>query len=137
MSFLSGRTAILATDMSKDTISEYLSKNPNMIFGSPALLELIMKNIPSNQDLSSVNTFISGGDYLTPEANLRGIQFFKEHGSNVEIGNGSGNAETVSCGTNPVGIKIRPETAGKILAGTEAIIVDPETLKEKNMEKLA
>lgn len=131
MSFLSGRTAILAPDMSKDTISEYLSKNPNMIFGSPALLELIMKNIPSNQDLSSVNTFISGGDYLTPEANLRGVQFFKDHGSNVEIGNGSGNAETVSCGTNPVGIKIRPETAGKVLAGTEAIIVDPETLEEK------
>lgn len=131
MSLLSGRTAILAPDMSKDTISEYLSKNPNMIFGSPALLELIMKNIPSTQDLSSINTFISGGDYLTPEANLRGMQFFKEHGANVEIGNGSGNAETVSCGTNPVGIEIRPETAGKVLTGTDAIIVDPDTLEEK------
>jgi long-chain acyl-CoA synthetase len=131
MSLLSGRCAILAPDISKDTISEYLKKNPNMIFGSPALLELIMKNIPPNQDLSSVNTFISGGDYLTPEANLRGVQFFKEHGANVEIGNGSGNAETVSCGTNPVGIEQRPETAGKILTGTKAIIVDPDTLEEK------
>lgn len=131
MSFLSGRSAILAPDMSKDTISEYLSKNPNMIFGSPALLELIMKNIPANQDLSSINTFISGGDYLTPEANLRGVEFFKEHGANVEIGNGSGNAETVSCGTNPVGIQIRPETAGKVLTGTDAIIVNPDTLEEK------
>ena len=131
MSLLSGRCAILAPDISKDTISEYLKKNPNMIFGSPALLELIMKNIPPNQDLSSVNTFISGGDYLTPEANLRGVQFFKEHGANVEIGNGSGNAETVSCGTNPVGIEQRLETAGKILTGTKAIIVDPDTLEEK------
>lgn len=131
MSFLSGRSAILAPDMSKDTISDYLAKNPNMIFGSPALLELIMKNIPSDQDLSSINTFISGGDYLTPEANLRGVEFFKKHGANVEIGNGSGNAETVSCGTNPVGIEIRPETAGKVLAGTDAIIVDPDTLEEK------
>lgn len=51
------------------------------------------------------------------------------------MGNGSGNAETVSCGTNPTGIEIRPETAGKVLVGTEAIIVDPETLEEKNIMK--
>ena len=30
--------------MSKDTISYYLNKKPNIIFGSPALLDLIMKN---------------------------------------------------------------------------------------------
>ena len=47
------------------------------------------------------------------------------------IGNGSGNAETVSCGTNPIGLKVKPETAGKILVGTSAMIVDPDTLEEK------
>lgn len=132
MTLLTGKTAILAPNISKDTISYYLKKNPNIIFGSPALLDLIMKNIPKNQDLSSITTFVSGGDFLTPSHYQRGKEFFKLHGApNVEIGNGSGNAETVSCGTNPVGIKIRPETAGKILVGTDAMIVDADTLQEK------
>lgn len=132
MTLLSNKKAILAPDISKDTISYYLKKNPNIIFGSPALLDLIMKNIPSNQDLSSITTFVSGGDFLTPNHSKRGKDFFESHGAiNVEMGNGSGNAETVSCGTNPTGVEIRPETAGKVLVGTSAIIVDSETLKEK------
>ena len=132
MTLLSSKKAILAPDISKDTISYYLKKNPNIIFGSPALLDLIMKNIPQDQDLSSITTFISGGDFLTPNHSKRGKNFFESHGAvDVEMGNGSGNAETVSCGTNPTGIEIRPETAGKVLVGTEAMIVDPETMKEK------
>ena len=134
MSLMSSKTAILAPYMSKETISYYLSKKPNIIFGSPALLDLIIKNVPLKQDLSSINTYISGGDFLTPSHNKRGKEFFEKHGAkNVEIGNGSGNAETVSCGTNPTGIEIRPETAGKILVGTDVMIVDHETLEEKKI----
>lgn len=131
MSLLSSRTAVLAPNISKDTISYYMSKQPNIIFGSPALMELIMKNIPDNQDLSFIKTFISGGDFFTPSHSKRADEFFKKHGANnVEIGNGSGNAETVSCGTNPTGVEIRPETAGKILVGTDAMVVNPETMEE-------
>ena len=134
MTLLTCKTAILAPTMSKDTISYYMKKEPNIIFGSPALLDLIMKNIPDYQDLSSVTTFISGGDFLTPSHSLRGKEFFERHRAfNVEMGNGSGNAETVSCGTNPTGIKIRPETAGKVLVGTKAMIVDPMTMEEKKI----
>lgn len=136
MTLLSSKTAILAPNMSMDTISYYLEKNPNIIFGSPALLDLIMRYVPEGQDLSSLTTFVSGGDFLTPNHAKRGKEFFKEHGAfNVEIGNGSGNAETVSCGTNPTGIKSRPETAGKVLVGTEAIIVDPDTMEEKKYKE--
>ncbi len=132
MTLLTGKTAILAPNISKDTIMYYLKKNPNIIFGSPALLDLIMRYTKENEDLSSVTTFISGGDFLTPSRFRSGKQFFHLHGAHdVEIGNGSGNAETVSCGTNPTGIKIRPETAGKILVGTDAMIVDAETMEEK------
>lgn len=132
MTLMSSKTAILAPNMSKNTIQYYLSKQPNIIFGSPALLDLIMKNIPENQDLSSITTYVSGGDFLTPSHSKRGQDFFESHGAkNVKMGNGSGNAETVSCGTNPTGIKIRPETVGKILVGTDAIVVDPRTLEEK------
>lgn len=132
MTLLSSKKAILGPNINKDTISYYLKKNPNIIFGSPALLELIMRNIPEEQDLSSINTFISGGDFLTPNHSKRAKEFFEMHGAkDVEMGNGSGNAETVSCGTNPTGIEIRPETAGKVLVGTDAIIIDPETMEEK------
>lgn len=132
MTLMSNKTAILAPNMSKDTIGYYLNKKPNIIFGSPALLDLIMRNVPENQDLSSITTFVSGGDFLTPSHSKSGQEFFESHGAkNVEMGNGSGNAETVSCGTNPTGIKIRPETVGKILVGTDAIVVDPQTMEEK------
>ena len=131
MTLLSSKEAILAPYISKETVSYYLEKDPNIIFGSPALLDLIMNNIPENQDLSSITTFISGGDFLTPSHSKRGKDFLEEHGAkDVEMGNGSGNAETVSCGTNPTGVEQRPETAGKILTGTSAMIVDPETMKE-------
>jgi acyl-coA synthetases (AMP-forming)/AMP-acid ligases II len=132
MTLMSSKTAILAPNMSKDTISYYLNKKPNIIFGSPALLDLIMKNIPENQDLSSITTYVSGGDFLTPSHSKRGQEFFEKHGAkDVKMGNGSGNAETVSCGTNPTGVEIRPETAGKVLVGTDVMIVDSETLEEK------
>ena len=125
MTLLSSKTAILAPDISKYTINYYLSKKPNIIFGSPALLNLIMKNSFENQDLSSISTFISGGDFLTPNLSKKGKDFFELHGAkDVEIGNGSGNAETVSCGTNPTGIENRPETVGKILVGTDAIVIN-------------
>ena len=137
MTLLCSKTAVLAPNISKDTIEYYLKKNPNIIFGSPALLELLMRNVSINQDLSSVTTFISGGDFLTPSHWKRGVEFFESHGAkNVEIGNGSGNAETVSCGTNPTGIEIRPETAGKILVGTSAMIVDSETMEEKKYNEV-
>lgn len=136
MTLMSNKTAILAPNMSKDTISYYLKKKPNIIFGSPALLDLIMKNVDINMDLSSITTYISGGDFLTPSHSQRGKQFFEQHGAiNVEMGNGSGNAETVSCGTNPTGIKIKPETAGKVLVGTNFMITDPETLEEKGYDE--
>lgn len=137
MTLMSSKTAILAPNMSKDTIGYYMEKNPNIIFGSPALLDLIMKNVSDSQDLSSVTNFVSGGDFLTPNHAKRGIEFFENHGAlNVEIGNGSGNAETVSCGTNPTGVESRPETAGKVLVGTEAIVVDPDTMEEKKYNEV-
>ena len=129
---LSGKTAILAPDMSGTTIATYLEKEPNIIFGSPALIELIMRNTPAEQDLSSITYFFSGGDFFTPALVSQTDIFLRQHGAkNVEIGNGSGNAETCSIGTNPLGKKVKPDTAGSILVGTEAMIVDPDTMEQK------
>lgn len=126
-----GKEAILAPNISKDTVNYYYKKNPSIVFGSPALLDLTMKNVDANLDLSSVTHFISGGDFLTPQHYKRGIEFFKAHGADVELGNGFGNAETVSIGSTPVGVPLKSETAGKILVGSKAMIVNPETFEEK------
>lgn len=131
---LTGKTAILAPDISMDTVTYYMGKQPNIIFGSPALLELIIRNVPEDMDLSSVGFFLSGGDFLSVSNYNRGKEFFKNHNAkDMTIGNGSGNAETVSCGTNPIGVSEKPDTAGKVLVGTEIMIVDPETMEQKKI----
>ena len=130
MSLLCGRESILAPNLSKDNISYFLSKNPNYVFGSPALLELIRRNTPIGQNLSSIHSFISGGDFLSPQHALDGKEFFRKHGASVEIFNGSGNAESSGASTIAVGGNVRPETVGRILYGSNAIVVNPDTLEE-------
>lgn len=124
MSLMCGRTAILAPDLTKDNLYYYLSKKPNIIFGSPALMELMMINAPTGFDLSSVKTFISGGDFLTPANAKRGKEFFEKHNAKTIITNGSGNAETVSCGTNSVGIEVKLDTVGRVLTGSNCLVID-------------
>lgn len=130
-SLLWGKESILAPNISKDTISYYYTKNPGIVFGSPALLDLTINYIPAQQKLTSTTHFISGGDFLTVQHAQKGTDFFMQHGAdNVEIGNGFGNAETVSIGSTPVGVPLRQETAGKILVGTNVMIVNPDTMEE-------
>ena len=130
MSLICGRMAVLAPTLSKDNIRYYLSKNPNYVFGSPALLELIKRNVKDSDDLSSIHTFVSGGDFLTVSQNKAGVEFFRKHGAETIICNGSGNAETVGTNTMAVGSINKPETVGRVLVGTKAIVVNPDTLEE-------
>lgn len=130
MSLICGRVAVLAPTLSKDNIRYYLSKNPNYVFGSPALLELIKRNVKDSDDLSSIHTFVSGGDFLTVSQNKAGVEFFRKHGAETIICNGSGNAETVGTNTMAVGSINKPETVGRVLVGTKAIVVNSDTLEE-------
>ena len=130
MSLICGRVAVLAPTLSKDNIRYYLSKNPNYVFGSPALLERIKRNVKDSDDLSSIHTFVSGGDFLTVSQNKAGVEFFRKHGAETIICNGSGNAETVGTNTMAVGSINKPETVGRVLVGTKAIVVNPDTLEE-------
>lgn len=130
MSLLVGRQAVIAPVMSEKNIVSYLEKRPNIIFGSPALLELIMRNVPEDFDLSFVKTFISGGDLLTLEQISNAKSFFEKHGTIIEICNGAGNAETAGASTNSVGVPSRYDTVGKVLAGERAIIINPDTHEE-------
>lgn len=130
MSLICGREAILAPNLDHTNVNYFLEKKPNYIFGSPAVLELIKRNTKENLDLSSVHSFISGGDFLSPDQAERGIEFFKLHSGVTEMYNGSGNAESAGASTIAVGSKIKRESVGKILVGSTAIIIDPDTKKE-------
>lgn len=137
-SLLWGKEAIMTPDWDTNTVKYYYDKKPNIVFGSPAVLDLSMKNLPDDIDLSQISHFISGGDFLTVEHANIGYDFFKKHNNNnVEIGNGCGNAETVSIGSTPVGVPLKQTTAGKILVGTTPLIIDKnvpdnEPIKDPN-----
>lgn len=129
-SLLWGKETILVPNFNKDTIVYAYEKNPNIVFGSPAALDMTMKYIPKGQDLSSVQIYVSGGDFLPMSQAINATEFFEEHGArNVEVGNGSGNAETVSIGSTPVGVPLRQDTAGKLLVGTKAMTVDVDAFE--------
>lgn len=127
---LAGKEAILAPDIGPHNVNEYLKMNPNLIFGSPAFLELIKRNIDPNLDCSSLEMFVSGGDFLSESQSRSGIEFFKEHNANVEICNGSGNGELLGCCTNAMNVDYRPDTVGKLVNGPKFIIINEETGEE-------
>lgn len=131
-SLLWGKEAIMTPDWDTRTVKYYFDKKPNIVFGSPAVLDLTMKNLPNDMDLSQISHFISGGDFLTVEhANIAYAFFRKHNNKNIEIGNGCGNAETVSIGSTPVGVPLKQSTAGKILVGTTPIIIDKNIPDDK------
>ncbi len=131
-SLLWGKLAILTPKWDIDTIVYYFRKNPNIIFGSPAALEMMMRHLPEDMDLSQISHFISGGDFLTLKHANRAYDFFKKHNNTtVEIGNGCGNAETVSIGSTPVGVPLKQSTAGKILVGTIPLVIDKDITDDK------
>ena len=134
-SLLWGKEAIMTPDWDTKTVKYYYNKKPNIVFGSPAVLDLTMKFIPENMNLSQISHFISGGDFLTVEHANIAYDFFKKHSNeNIEIGNGCGNAETVSIGSTPVGVPLKQSTAGKILVGATPLIIDKDISADKPIE---
>lgn len=130
VSLLGGYEAVLAPNIGPENIAQYYKKQPYLIFGSPAFLELTKRNLPADVDLSSLRIFISGGDFLSPSQAETGKSFFKQHNADVDICNGSGNGELLGCCTTALGAPIRPETVGRLVVGPKYIILDPDTDKE-------
>ena len=128
--FLSGREVILTPNLSPNNIAEYYKKNPHLVFGSPAHLELTKRNVPKDQKLTGLKLYLSGGDYLSVSQSHDAIRYFKEHGADVTISNSSGTGETLGCSTNAMNVPYRPETVGQLVVGPEYVILNPETLEE-------
>ena len=127
---LNGNEVIMAPDMAPDSIAYYYGKKPSLIFGSPAFLEVTMRNLPDDADCSELKQFISGGDYLSESQSKSGVEFFKKHHGNTVICNGSGNGELLGCCTNAMNVDYRPDTVGQLILGPEYVIIDEESGKE-------
>ncbi|MDD3392071.1 MAG: class I adenylate-forming enzyme family protein [Bacilli bacterium] len=123
MTLLSGREAILAPNMNMNNVNYFLRKNPNYVFGSPAILELFVRAIEESLDLSSLQYFISGGDFLSPAKVRNGIEIFRKHNSMANIYIGSGNAETAGASTIAIGSPVKIDTVGRILTGSRAVML--------------
>ena len=124
-SLLWGKEAIMTPEWDTNTVQYYFDKKPNIIFGSPAVLELALKYKPKDGDASFITHFISGGDFLRDKLYNRAKEFYKNLKNNhIEILNGFGNAENVSLGSTPVGVKYKHGSAGKLLVGTRGLIID-------------
>ena len=127
---LAGRESMLAPDIGPNNVNDYLRKKPNLIFGSPAFLELVKRNIDSDLDLSSLEMFVSGGDFLSESQSREAIDFFKSHNADVSMCNGSGNGELLGCCTNSMNVEYRPETVGKLVNGPDFVVINEDTGEE-------
>ncbi len=127
---LAGKEAMLAPNAGPDNINEYLKQNPTLIFGSPAFLELIKRNVKPGLDMSSLGMFVSGGDFLSESQSRNAIEFFKSHNADVQICNGSGNGELLGCCTNSMNVEYKPSTVGKLVNGPKFVVINEETGEE-------
>ena len=104
---------------------------PHVILGVPALWEGMMSNKKFNSvDMSQLKYIISGGDFLSVQAETRINNFLHKHGAKVNILKGYGMTESVAAtcytfpGTN------EPGSIGIPMVGNIYKIVDPKTNKE-------
>ena len=105
---------------------------PHVILGVPTLWEGMMSNKKfDNVDMSQLKYIVSGGDYLSVQAETKINEFLHKHGAHVNILKGYGMTESVAAtaytfpGTN------EPGSIGIPMVGNEYKICDPETLEDK------
>lgn len=104
---------------------------PNVILGVPTLWEGMMSNKRFDDvDMSQLKYIISGGDFLSIQAETRINNFLHKHGSKVNILKGYGMTESVAAtcytfpGTN------EPGSIGIPMVGNTFKICNPDSLEE-------
>ena len=104
---------------------------PHVILGVPTLWEGMMSNKRFDDvDMSQLKYIISGGDYLSVQAETKINNFLHKHGAKVNILKGYGMTESVAAtaytfpGTN------EPGSIGIPMVGNNYKICNPETMEE-------
>ncbi len=131
LTFLCGRTVVVSPEgLTKENAASLL-KDVNYYYGSPALIDTLIRTVPDGIDLSNGHTFVTGGDFWTEKTEQAANEFFRKHNNNKMIYcNGAGNAETVATWSSSVGTPIKKGTVGKILVGSDPMVVNSDTMEE-------
>lgn len=132
---LGGGKVILTPDIDQTNFDFYFSKNPDTVFGVPALVELLEKYLSPEIQLKNLKMFASGGERLDLEVADRLIELLKNHGARATLCNGYGLGEVLGLISTSVGQTYHPGTVGKIPAGVHVMILDPETGEELGFNK--
>ncbi|MBR3172468.1 acyl--CoA ligase [Candidatus Saccharibacteria bacterium] len=132
---LGGGKVILTPDIDHTNFDYYFSKNPDTIFGVPALVELLEKYLSPKVKLTNLKMFASGGERLDPKVADRLVKLLKKHGAKATLCNGYGLGEVLGLISTSVGQTYHPGTVGKIPAGVHVMVVDPETGEELDYNK--
>lgn len=132
---LGGGEVILTPDIEEKGLDYYFSKNPNTVFGVPALIDLLQKYLSKNVKLNNLKMFASGGERLDPEVADAAIKLLKAHGAHAVLCNGYGLAEVLGLISTSVGQSYHPGTVGKIPAGVHVMILNPDTGEELGFNK--
>lgn len=133
---LGGGEVILTPDINDDNLNYYINKNPNTIFGIPPLLEALPKVLDEDTDISNLKMFASGGERLEKDLSLSALDFFKSRNIKVKISNGYGVGEALGLISTAVGTAAyNPDSVGRIPAGVDVMVLDPETGEELGFNK--
>lgn len=133
---LGGGEVILTPDINDDNLNYYINKNPNTIFGIPPLLEALPKVLNEDTDISNLKMFASGGERLEKDLSLSALEFFKSRHIKVKISNGYGVGEALGLISTAVGTAAyNPDSVGRIPAGVDVMVLDPETSEELGFNK--
>lgn len=133
---LGGGKVILTPDINPENMDYYLAKNPDTIFGVPALVELFEKYLSPDVNLDHLVMFACGGDRLDDAVAEKAIKLFEQHGSSVTICNGYGLTEVLGLVSTSVGQTYHPGTVGIIPAGVYVLVCDPETGRELSYDEV-
>ncbi len=119
-----GQEVVFASGVSPQDIAQYYKYNAFLIFGTPVLLQAMMKLTPPDADLSSLQKFYSSG-LSTPEELFPAAEaFFREHNSKAKVCNNYGFGEGLGIGTASDTVPHLPGTSGIFYIGPKWVIVD-------------
>lgn len=124
--------SILIPQFTKESYAKAVLKNkPNFIAGVPTLYEALLKvDIFNGKDLSFLVGVFSGGDSLSPELKKRADAFLKEHGANVQIREGYGLTECVTCSCVTPVDRSKERSIGLPVRDMVYKVVEPGTFNE-------
>lgn len=124
--------SILIPQFTKESYAKAVLKNkPNFIAGVPTLYEALLKvDIFNGKDLSFLVGVFSGGDSLSPELKKRADTFLKEHGANIQIREGYGLTECVTCSCVTPVDRSKEGSIGLPVRDTVYKVVEPGTFNE-------